>query len=85
LAFSSVTALGMTVPASPGYIGVFEALGRETMVLFGMAPEPALSYALVAHAIVYLVYSLLGLMGMAQQNLSYAEIQQRISVEAQEP
>jgi uncharacterized protein (TIRG00374 family) len=84
LAFSSVTALGMTVPASPGYIGVFEALGRETMVLFGMAPAPALSYALVAHAVVYLVYTLLGLAGMAQQNLSYAEIQQRISVEAQE-
>ncbi len=83
LALTSVTALGMTIPASPGYIGVFEFLGRETMVLFGMEPEPALSYVLVAHAIVYIVYSLLGLVGMVQQNLTYAEIQKRISTEAQ--
>ncbi len=83
LAFTSVTALGMTIPASPGYIGVFEFLGRETMVLFGMEPEAGLSYALVAHAIVYVVYSLLGLISMVQQNLTYAEIQKRISTEAQ--
>jgi uncharacterized membrane protein YbhN (UPF0104 family) len=83
LAVTSVTALGMTVPSSPGYIGVFEFLARETMVLFGMTAAAALSYALVAHAIVYVVFNLLGLLGMAQQNLSYAEIQQRISAEAQ--
>jgi len=82
LAVASVTALGMTVPASPGYIGVFEFLTRETMVLFGMTPALALGYALVAHAIVYLVYTLLGLASMVQQNLSYAEIQRRISAEA---
>jgi hypothetical protein len=82
LAVASVTALGMTIPASPGYIGVFEFLGRETMVLFGMQAEAALSYVLVAHAIVYVVYSLLGLAGMVQQNLSYAEIQETISTEA---
>jgi hypothetical protein len=83
LAVASVTALGMTVPASPGYIGVFEFLTRETMVLFGMMPAAALGYALVAHAIVYIVYSVLGLASMIQQNLTYAEIQQRISAEAQ--
>lgn len=84
LAVTSVTALGMTVPSSPGYIGVFELLTRETLVLFGMAPEPALSYALLAHAVVYFAYILLGLAGMVLQNLSYAEIQQRIAAEAQE-
>jgi uncharacterized membrane protein YbhN (UPF0104 family) len=83
LAVTSVTALGMTVPSSPGYIGVFEALARETMVLYGMTPGTALSYALVAHAIVYVTYSLLGLASMVQQNLSYAEIQKRIAEEAE--
>jgi uncharacterized protein (TIRG00374 family) len=83
LAVCSITALGMTVPSSPGFIGVFEALARETMVLFGMKPGPALSYALVAHAIVYVVYSVLGLISMAQQNLTYSQIQQRIAAEAE--
>jgi uncharacterized membrane protein YbhN (UPF0104 family) len=83
LAVTSVTALGMTVPASPGYIGVFEFLTRETIVLFGMQLEPALGYALVAHAIIYFVYTILGLLSMVQQNLTYAKIQQRISAEVQ--
>jgi uncharacterized membrane protein YbhN (UPF0104 family) len=83
VAVASVTALGMTVPSSPGFIGVFEALTRETMVLFGMQPEAALSYALVAHAIVYVVFTAMGLLGMAQQNMSYSKIQQRMSAEAQ--
>ena len=85
LAVCSVTALGMTVPSSPGFIGVFELLTRETMVLFGMGTEAALSYALVAHAIVYVVYTLLGLVSMAQQNLTAAEIQRRISAEQAHP
>lgn len=82
---ASITALGMTIPSSPGFIGVFEFLTRETMVLFGMAPDVALGYALVAHAFVYVVYSLLGLASMLQQNITYTEIQERISTEAQTP
>ena len=85
VAVSSITALGMTIPSSPGYIGVFEFLTRETMVLFGMAPDVALGYALVAHAFVYVVLSLLGLASMLQQNITYAEIQERISTEAETP
>ena len=85
VAVASVTALGMTVPSSPGYIGVFEALARETMVIFGMVPETALSYALVAHAIVYIIYTLLGLVSMAQQNVTYAEIQQGIAAKGETP
>ena len=83
LAVASVTALGMTIPASPGYIGVFEFLTRETMVIFGMQAGTALSYALVSHAIVYVVYTLFGLVSKAQQNISYSQIQQRISAEAE--
>jgi len=55
------------------------------MGLFGMEPATGLSYALVAHAIVYVVFTLLGLVGMVQQNLSYSEIQKRISTEAPTP
>jgi uncharacterized membrane protein YbhN (UPF0104 family) len=85
LAVSSVTALGMAVPASPGFIGVFEFFARETMVSFGMKAETALSYALVSHAITYVFLSVAGLLSMVQQNLTYADIQERIAAEAQTP
>lgn len=83
MAETSVTALGMVAPTSPGNVGVFEWLSRETMVLFGMTPERALSYGIVAHAIVYVVYTLLGIASMAQQNLSYRDVRKRISTEAE--
>lgn len=87
LAVCSVTALGMTVPSSPGFIGVFEALARETLGLFGMAPEPALSYAFAAHLIIYVIYSVLGVIGMQQQNLTVSDVQRRIATpsEAETP
>jgi uncharacterized membrane protein YbhN (UPF0104 family) len=79
LAVCSVTALGMTVPSSPGFIGVFEFLTRETLVLFGMGAQTALSYAFAAHLIVYVVYTILGAICMQQQNLTVSEVQRRIS------
>jgi hypothetical protein len=79
LAVCSVTALGMTVPSSPGFIGVFEFLTRETLALFGMEAGTALTYAVTAHLIVYVLYTLLGVICMQQQNLTYAEIQSRIA------
>ncbi|MGD8398362.1 MAG: lysylphosphatidylglycerol synthase transmembrane domain-containing protein, partial [Anaerolineae bacterium] len=82
-AVTSVTSLGMAVPSSPGFIGVFEVLARETLVLFGMAPGPAVSYALTSHAITYLTLTILGLVGLVQQNVTYSQLQQRISTEAQ--
>ncbi|MBN1137559.1 MAG: flippase-like domain-containing protein [Anaerolineae bacterium] len=85
VAVTCVTALGMTIPSSPGFIGVFEFLARETLVLFGMAPGPALSYALVAHAVTYASLTVLGLAGLAQQNVTYSQLQQRISSEAHTP
>ena len=84
LAVSSVTALGMTVPSSPGFIGVFEALALATLALFGMEATTALAYAVAAHLIVYILYTLLGVISMQQQNLTYTEIQRRISTPSEE-
>ncbi len=82
VAVAAITALGMTIPSSPGYIGVFHYLALQTLVLLGVTEDVALGYALVAHAWVYVVLSLLGLASMLQQNLTYADIQERISAEA---
>jgi uncharacterized protein (TIRG00374 family) len=82
LAVNSVTALGMTVPSSPGNLGVFEITASQTAALFGLSLDTAMGFALVSHTIVYVVYTILGLVSMAQQNLTYSELQRRISAEA---
>jgi uncharacterized protein (TIRG00374 family) len=52
----SATSLGMVVPSSPGYIGVFHAIAIESLVnVFDVPRDPAASFALVLHAFLYLV------------------------------
>jgi hypothetical protein len=49
------TALGMLVPSSPGYIGVFHAIAIESLTnVFDADRDMAASFAIVCHAIIYL-------------------------------
>jgi len=58
---TAAVSLGMVVPSSPGYIGVFHAIAIESLVnVFDVERDPAASFALVQHAIQYLVPIVIG-------------------------
>ena len=69
-----VTSLGMTVPSSPGYLGVFEYLTVVALGLFGVSKAFALSYALAAHALGYLALIVSGLVALWMEGYSYARL-----------
>ena len=69
-----LTSLGMTVPSSPGYIGVFEYLTVVSLSLFGVSREMALGYALVLHALSYLALLVLGVSAAWIEGYSYARL-----------
>lgn len=53
---TAAVTLAMIVPASPGHIGVFHAIAIESLEdIFGVDRNDAASFALVAHAITYVV------------------------------
>jgi hypothetical protein len=55
------TTLGMIVPSSPGYVGVFHAIAVRTLMdVFGVPRESALTYAVAQHAVIYFVPATLG-------------------------
>jgi uncharacterized protein (TIRG00374 family) len=57
----AATTLGMVVPSSPGYVGVFHAIAVETLVsVFGVQRETALTYAFAQHALIYFVPAAFG-------------------------
>ncbi len=80
-AFLSCTiGLGMSVPSSPGAVGVFHSVARYALELpFGVARETALAIAFASHAFLYVVMCLLGLAGMVQQNLSLARLESGVA------
>ncbi len=71
-----ITSLGMAVPSSPGYIGVFEYLTVVALGLFGVPHEQALGYALLSHGLNYVGVLALGALGVAEEGLSYARLRE---------
>lgn len=71
-----VTSLGMTVPSSPGYIGVYHWLVVSTLLIFNVNRELALSFAFALHALTFLPLTLAGIFFMIRENYSLQTIQQ---------
>ncbi|MGI8967899.1 MAG: lysylphosphatidylglycerol synthase transmembrane domain-containing protein [Chloroflexota bacterium] len=63
---NAVVSLGMTVPSTPGYIGLFDYLIVVTLGLYGVSRTPALAAALVFHAIAFVPVTLIGVVYIAR-------------------
>lgn len=74
-----VNVLGMLVPSSPGYIGVFHYLTVITLALFGIEQSLALSYAVVLHLTIFVPLVAFGVVAMWQQSLSLGRVSARAS------
>lgn len=78
-----VTALGVAVPSSPGYIGVYHAAVVASLAVFGVSSAEAFAYALVLHAVNYTVLIVLGVFSMWRESLSPAAVQREVSQRSQ--
>lgn len=77
----STIGLGMAVPSTPGALGVFHFIARNALTIpFGVPRNQAISVAFASHAFQYILIAILGLVGLAQQNLSFRRL--RTTVEA---
>lgn len=63
LVLVSVT-FAVAIPVGPGAVGVFEAAAQASLVAFGLNASDALSYAVVAHVLVFFPFVALGLLGI---------------------
>jgi uncharacterized membrane protein YbhN (UPF0104 family) len=71
-----VTSLGMTVPSSPGYIGVYHWLVVSTFTIFGVDRELALTFAFALHALTFVPLTLAGIYCMMRENYSLQRIEE---------
>jgi uncharacterized protein (TIRG00374 family) len=69
-----LTTLGMVVPSSPGYLGVFEYITVVALSLFGVGREAALSYALVLHGLSYVSLAILAASALWSEGYSFARL-----------
>ena len=67
------------VPSSPGFIGVFQFIGQQSLVIpFGLkySVSSALAIALMAHLVYYIPSTLLGIIGLWRIGQSFAGLMQ---------
>jgi hypothetical protein len=79
----AVTMVGVAVPSSPGYVGVFEAAGVLALSVFAVPKEQALAGALIIHAMVYFSVAVLGTVALIYDGETlwglYRKVQQLLS------
>ncbi len=79
----SVIALGISVPSSPGYIGVYEYFGILACSVLGVAKSTALSFILLTHAIQFLLMTIIGTSFLAKEHISLIQLEKKAEKENQ--
>ena len=67
----AVSNLGMMIPSSPGAIGTFEYFFARSATLFSVDSTVAVSYAILVHALWFIPITILGLIYMMKENISF--------------
>jgi uncharacterized protein (TIRG00374 family) len=60
LLVQGVIAIGVSIPSSPGFFGVFELAGKTSLVVYGVAETDAVSWALGFHILSFIPITLIG-------------------------
>lgn len=77
----SVAMIGVALPSSPGFIGVYEAAYVGALSVFGVPYENALAYALVDHVIYIGVTGILGAYALLREGQSLSQLVRRVQEE----
>jgi uncharacterized membrane protein YbhN (UPF0104 family) len=65
---------GISAPSSPGFVGVFHGAIVLGLSVFPVSTERALAFALVYHAVMYVIIIVLGLVSLSQSGQSLGAI-----------
>jgi hypothetical protein len=68
------TGLSMIIPSSPGALGVFEAAVVLALSIYGVERSVAFGYGLGLHLFTNITLIVFGLVGLAQEGVSYGQL-----------
>ncbi|MBN2407930.1 MAG: flippase-like domain-containing protein [Elusimicrobia bacterium] len=77
-----VIALGISVPSSPGFIGVYEYFGILGCSVLGVDKSVALSFMLLTHVMQILAMSVMGTTFLAREHLSLIQLEREAEKES---
>lgn len=75
LLLQAMVALGVAIPAAPGYFGVFEKVAVLGLAIYAVSPSLATSWALGFHILSFLPITIFGAIYAARLNLNLKDLQ----------
>jgi hypothetical protein len=77
--------MGVALPSSPGYVGVFHGTIVAALNVFGITNATALGYAIVAHLGYVLISSVLGAFALGRDGLSLVDVFRKLLSRRDQP
>ena len=74
LLLQGVLVFGIAVPSTPGYVGVFEGAIKAVLLVFGVASDRAVAYAVAYHIATFFPIVLLGAWSLASTSVSLRDL-----------
>jgi glycosyltransferase 2 family protein len=74
LLVQALTVIGVSLPSTPGYFGLFEAAAVLALKLYGVGETPAATWALVYHVVSLIPITLIGAYYFARAGISVRDI-----------
>lgn len=68
------TTLVLLAPSSPGYVGVLEVAIQQSLLVFAIAGEVGLAYAIAFHAMEFIVMNVAGVIGVVREGMSWSSM-----------
>lgn len=79
LLLQGIIAIGVAVPAGPGFFGAFELMGTMGLGVYGVAPTEAVAWALGFHILSYIPITVLGGWYVPRMRLHFADFRSAAS------
>ena len=67
-------AIGVAAPSSPGFFGVFEAIARVSLAMYGVPEDQAVAWGFGYHILTFIPITLIGLVYFARLDLRFGDI-----------
>ena len=67
--------MGLTLPSSPGYIGVYQFLLTYLLMIFAVPKAEAFAVSILYHAMWYIPYNITGALFLIKEHLKFKDIQ----------
>jgi hypothetical protein len=66
--------MGLTIPSSPGYVGVYQFLLVYLLAIFGIPKYEGFTISIIYHAMWYIPYNIIGFIYLLKEHLKIREI-----------